>query len=74
MIKLKCPNCGKEMEKGKLVMSSWPIGGAGQGIIPKMYWCRGFGILRGKEKVDIGYGMSKGAYICKGCKIVQFKY
>ena len=25
--KLKCPKCGNEMEKGKLVISSWTIGG-----------------------------------------------
>ena len=35
---------------------------------------QGFGILRGKGRVDVGSDMTKEAYICKNCRRIQFKY
>ena len=70
---VNCLDCGKEMEKGKLTMSSWPIPGV-QAMIPMFYWCKGWGLFRGKDRVNLGIGMSKDAYICKECKTVLMKY
>ncbi len=69
---MKCPKCGKEMEKGIWVLGRGfenPIG-----LNIGLLWCKSYGLFKVKDKVDVMWQHKMEAYICKECRITLAEY
>jgi uncharacterized Zn finger protein len=68
---MKCPKCGKEMEKGIWVIRSFTQASL---MLTDLIWCKEYGFFKAKDKISIMKDKRKESFICKDCKITCAEY